>query len=172
MILIVCGVSGTGKSTVGKLLAEELKLPFFDGDDFHPESNVQKMKSGVALKDQDRQPWLESLSIELASWESNSGAVLACSALKESYRKILSSQCKKNITWIMLHGSTELLTERLESRKGHYFDSRLLDSQLDTLELPDYGWIIDVQQPPDEIVSDISQWLNGKAQRSAYSTEC
>jgi len=159
MILIVCGVSGTGKSTVGELLANKLKLPFFDGDDFHPESNVQKMKSGMALNDQDRQPWLESLATELALWDSNSGAVLACSALKESYREILASQCK-NITWIILNGSRELLIERLDSRKGHFFNPTLLDSQLDTLELPDYGWVIDIQPAPDEIVNTISARLN------------
>jgi len=159
MILIVCGVSGTGKSTVSQLLAEEMKLPFFDADDFHPESNVQKMQSGVALNDEDRQPWLESLSAALVLWESNNGAVLACSALKEPYREILASQCKKNITWIILKGSRELLTKRLNSRAEHFFNPMLLDSQLATLELPDYGWIIDVQSTPDEIVSDISQRL-------------
>jgi 6-phosphogluconate dehydrogenase/gluconokinase len=166
MILIVCGVSGTGKSTVGQLLAEEMKLPFFDADDFHPESNVQKMQSGVALNDEDRQPWLESLSAELVLWESNGGAVLACSALKETYREILASQCKNDITWIILNGSRALLMERLNSRKGHYFDPRLLDSQLDTLELPDYGWIIDVQSTPEEIVSDISQRLREQSNAS------
>ena len=159
MMLIVCGVSGTGKSTVGKLLANELKHPFFDADDFHTESNVQKMKRGIALNDNDRQPWLESLSSKLALWEGSSGAVLACSALKESYRQILAAQCKQNIIWVILHGSTELLTERLNSRQGHYFDARLLDSQLDTLELPDYGWIIDIGQTPDEIISDVLQRL-------------
>jgi 6-phosphogluconate dehydrogenase/gluconokinase len=160
MILIVCGVSGTGKSTIGQLLAEKKKLPFFDADDFHPESNVEKMQSGVALNDEDRQPWLELLSSELAQWESNGGAVLACSALKESYREILSVQCNNNIHWVTLHGSKALLSERLNSRKGHYFDPRLLDSQLDALELPDYGWLIDVQPTPAEIVQDVCQRLH------------
>lgn len=159
MILIVCGVSGTGKSTVGKLLAERLNLPFYDGDDFHSESNVQKMKNGIALNDNDRQPWLELLSTELALWESNTGAVLACSALKESYRKVLALQCREDIKWIILHGSTALLTKRLGSRKGHFFDSGLLDSQLGSLELPNYGWIIGVQQNPTDIVNDIEQRL-------------
>jgi len=159
MILIVCGVSGTGKSTVGQKLAEALKLPFYDADDFHPQSNVQKMKSGVALNDNDRRPWLELLSSELASWQSNSGAVLACSALKESYRQILASQCQENIAWIMLHGSTDLLAKRLDSRKDHYFNPRLLDSQLEALELPDYGWLIDVQTSPDDIVIDLTKRL-------------
>lgn len=167
MIVIVCGVSGTGKSTVGQLLAEEMKLSFFDADDFHPELNVQKMKSGVALNDKDRQPWLESLSSELSLWENHGGAVLACSALKESYREILALQCKNDIRWVFLYGSTALLTERLNSRKGHYFDTRLLDSQLEALELPDYGWVIDVQSSPNEIVSDILQKLREHSSASA-----
>ena len=162
MILIVCGVSGTGKSTIGKLLSDKLQLPFFDGDDFHPEINVKKMESGKALNDQDRQPWLELLASQLALWETKSGAVLACSALKESYRKILVSQCNNEVNWIMLNGSSGLLTERLEQRQGHFMGEKLLQSQLDTLELPDYGWIINVRKTIDEIVTDAYQKLRDK----------
>ena len=161
MIIIVSGVSGTGKSTIGKLLADKLKLPFYDGDDFHPETNVQKMKEGIALGDQDRAPWLELLSNEIAKWESKKGAVLACSALKESYRKTLSSQCKQVIYWVILNGTKLLLTERLAARKGHYFNPLLLASQLNTLELPDYGLVIDVQSTPDEIVNKILANVRG-----------
>ncbi|MEP2651151.1 MAG: gluconokinase, partial [Paraglaciecola sp.] len=100
MILIVCGVSGTGKSTIGSQLAKKLELPFYDGDDFHPESNVQKMQSGTPLNDKDRQPWLASLAKHIASWEIDGGAVLACSALKESYRKILASSANTQVNWI------------------------------------------------------------------------
>jgi carbohydrate kinase (thermoresistant glucokinase family) len=160
MIFIVCGVSGTGKSTIGKLLADKLKLPFFDGDDFHPHSNLEKMKEGIALNDNDRKPWLELLATELALWGANRGAVLACSALKESYRKILSSKYTEEIYWVILHGSRELLIERLNSRTGHFFNSALLDSQLATLELPDYGWTIDIQSSPDEIINTISKRLH------------
>ena len=155
MILIVCGVSGTGKSTVGKLLAEALELPFFDGDDFHPQSNVRKMQSGVALDDEDRQPWLQSLAGNLASWESQDGAVLACSALKETYRVTLASKCSEKIVWITLHGSPELLNNRLKLRTGHFFNPQLLSSQLSALELPEDGWVIDVQPGPSEIVATI-----------------
>lgn len=161
MIVIVCGVSGTGKSTIGKLLARAMELPFFDGDDFHPQSNVKKMKSGVALDDEDRQPWLESLAINLALWESQGGAVLACSALKASYRKTLASKCSENIVWITLHGSPELLNDRLKSRTGHFFNPRLLSSQLSALELPEEGWVIDVQPSPIEIVETILEKLRG-----------
>lgn len=160
MILIVCGVSGTGKSTIGSQLAKKLELPFYDGDDFHPESNVQKMQSGHPLNDQDRQPWLESLAEHIASWEINGGAVLGCSALKETYRSILASLANSKIIWIMLNGTRELLIERLDSRSGHFFDSSLLDSQLNTLELPYYGWLVDIKDTPDEIVDTISTRLH------------
>lgn len=160
MNIIVCGVSGTGKSTIGELLAQKLKLPFYDGDDFHPESNVSKMKSGNALNDLDRKPWLEELANNLSAWEGCGGAILACSALKESYREVLASKCTKNILWIMLHGSRKLLTERLAERKGHFFNSTLLDSQLATLELPDYGWIIDVTPSSISIVNIIMKKLH------------
>lgn len=159
MIVIVCGVSGTGKSTIGEMLADKMDLPFFDGDDFHPQANVQKMQNGNPLNDEDRKPWLEELSKQLALWNNNKGAVLACSALKESYRKILASNGVSDIKWVYLNGSKELLTERLASRKGHFFNPKLLDSQLDALELPDYGWVVDVLPTPSEIVNDIAKRL-------------
>jgi len=159
MIVIVCGVSGTGKSTIGEMLAEKMKLPFFDGDDFHPQANVQKMQNGNPLNDDDRKPWLEKLSEHLALWSNKKGAVLACSALKESYREILSSNGANDIKWVFLNGSRELLTERLGARKGHFFNPKLLDSQLDTLELPDYGLLVDVLPTPQQIVDDIAKQL-------------
>lgn len=155
MILIVGGVSGTGKSTIGKMLAETLDLPFYDADDFHPESNVQKMQNGQPLNDQDRQPWLETLASELHTWEKQGGAVLACSALKAAYRETLATQCHNKIEWIILHGSKALLSERLAARKGHFFEPKLLDSQLNTLELPVDAHVVDIQSPPNDIVKSI-----------------
>lgn len=162
MILIVCGVSGVGKTTTGRLLSEALGIPFFDADEFHPASNIEKMSKGIALSDKDRHPWLETLAGKLAAWQKEGGAVLACSALKESYRVILGSQCKESIIWIILYASEALLTERLAARKDHFFDQNLLASQLEALELPDYGWKFDVESSPHEIVATVLERLRGK----------
>jgi 6-phosphogluconate dehydrogenase/gluconokinase len=161
MILIVGGVSGVGKSTIGVLLSRALDLPFYDADDFHPAANIEKMASGQPLDEGDRLPWLEALADHLASWEKQGGAVLACSALRESYRETLGSRCREPVTWIMLSGSRELLSARLAARQGHFFDPSLLDSQLADLELPADGRVFDVQPPPGEIVDAILEQLRG-----------
>lgn len=162
MIFVVCGVSGVGKTTIGRLLAEALGIPFHDADDFHPASNLKKMSSGIPLDDGDRQPWLDTLSSELSGWEKEGGAVLACSALKERYRTILGSRCTERIRWIVLHANEAVLADRVASRKGHFFDRRLLGSQLDALEIPDYGWLIDAQPSPKDIVNEILMRLREK----------
>jgi 6-phosphogluconate dehydrogenase/gluconokinase len=162
MIVIICGVSGTGKTTIGKLLSVALKVPFYDADDFHSAANIEKMASGIPLDDEDRQPWLESLAGMLPAWQAQGGAVLACSALKESYRVTLKSHFSGYITWIILHGSNELIADRLISRKGHFFDEQLLNSQLDAFEKPDYGWLIDVESSPQEIVNIILERLRSE----------
>jgi len=159
MLVIVGGVSGSGKSTIGKLLSEKLKLPFYDGDDFHPQSNIEKMANGQALTDQDRQPWLLELAEHLSLWQKQGGAVLACSALKESYRKTLSSIEKDQIHWVILTASEALLKERLANRRDHFFDQRLLDTQLAALETPDYGLVIDVASSVEETVEQIIKAL-------------
>lgn len=162
MILVVCGVSGAGKTTVGTLLSDALSIPFFDADDFHPAKNIEKMCSGTPLEDEDRRPWLEMLAGKLAEWETQGGAVLACSALKESYRAILASQCGQSLNWIFLHGPEDLLADRLILRQGHFFDKRLLESQLISLEIPDYGWLIDVNSSPEETVKMILERLQSE----------
>ena len=119
------------------------------------------MSRGTPLDDADRQPWLETLASKLPDWERGGGAVLACSALKESYRATLVSKCGQAVRWVMLEAPEELLAERLAARKGHYFDPALLRSQVDTLELPDYGWRMDVTAAPQEIVDSILKRLVG-----------
>ncbi|UJH91578.1 NADP-dependent phosphogluconate dehydrogenase [Antarcticibacterium sp. 1MA-6-2] len=160
MIYIVSGVSGVGKTTIGILLSKKLKLPFYDADDFHPEDNITKMGDGIPLQDEDREGWLENLSQAIRKWNKDGGAVLACSALKEQYRRKLESIPKKEITWIFLHSEFEIILERLNSRKGHYFKPALLQSQYATLEFPGYGIHINVNKTEQEVLDEIMEHLN------------
>jgi carbohydrate kinase (thermoresistant glucokinase family) len=155
MTVIVMGVAGCGKSTTGKLLAEQLSLPFIEADDFHSKENVLKMSKGIPLNDEDRYPWLQSLAHELQLQEGKKGAVLACSALKESYRKILQDGLKEKIAWVYLEGDEQILKERLKNRKGHFMPEELLQSQLATLEKPDGAHTFSITMNPQEIVDDI-----------------
>ena len=109
MLVIIMGVSGTGKTSLGEILKKDLRLPFYDGDDFHSKKNINKMKKGESLDDLDRQIWLRNLSKIMRKWEKKDGAILACSALKESYRKILTSKLKIDIKWIILYGNYEII---------------------------------------------------------------
>jgi len=149
------GVSGCGKTTIGKLLSKEMNIPFFDADDFHPKENIIKMEKGFPLNDEDRLPWLKKLTENISLWNNKGDAVLACSALKESYRKILSSSTA-DIQWIILNGSFELINERLKTRSNHYMKASLLLSQFEDLEIPDYGIHINIEQSPNEIINQIT----------------
>jgi len=134
-IFYVMGVSGCGKSTIGKLLANEFDMPFFDGDDYHPEANIEKMAAGSPLTDDDRQGWLQRLNA-LSVAHKNQGAVIACSALKDAYRKILSQNLAKQVEFIYLEGTLEEISGRLQQRKNHFMPAGLLQSQFETLETP------------------------------------
>ncbi len=151
--IVVLGVSGSGKTTIGKLLAQKLNLSFFDADDFHPPSNISKMAQGVPLNDQDRQPWLLLLSQKLAGWHREGGAVLACSALKEEYRKLLGKNSP--VQWIYLEIDEAHVAERFRKRTDHFMPASLVRSQFDALEPPEYGIRVDASQPPDLIIRDI-----------------
>ncbi len=159
MIFIIAGVSGAGKTTIGKLLSEKLELPFYDADDFHPPENVAKMASGIPLKDEDRESWLQTLSNNITNWNSANGAVLACSALKEKHREKLQGNPKQAITWILLNSEYEVILNRLSSRKGHYFKPSLLQSQFEALEIPSYGLYIDINKSEDQIIEEIMKKL-------------
>lgn len=161
------GVTGSGKSTIGTLLANRLSFPFFDADDFHSQENISKMSQGIPLTDEDRYPWLQTLSNLLRSHQTE-GAVLACSALKENYRRLLQQGLKEPITWIYLEGSKELLIKRMEGRKGHFMPEALLDSQLATLEKPSYAWCISIEKDPESIVNEIThRILDNKHQQNS-----
>jgi len=159
VVAIIMGVAGSGKTTVGSMLARRLGWQYWDGDDFHPEQNIRKMRSGIALSDDDRLPWLLYLRaiIEQSLCRGESG-VLACSALKESYRHILADGLS-GVRFVYLRGSRELLATRLEERHGHFMRPQLLDSQLATLEEPSGAVVADIRQGPEEIVEAIVKAL-------------
>jgi gluconokinase len=155
MIVLVMGVAGVGKTTIGEALARALGARFIDADDYHPPENVVKMKAGVPLGDEDRWPWLDRLNEELKKEQS---AVLACSALKESYRRRLAEGVK-NFKVVYLHGSADLIRERMKTRKHRYMPAALLDSQLATLEPPVDAIAIDVAAPLEHSVAAIVERL-------------
>jgi len=135
--IVVMGVSGVGKTTVAEVLARRLDWTFCDGDLFHPLANVEKMRSGKPLTDEDRWPWLQAVAVEIDRHRrAQKGFVVACSALKRAYRKILT-QDRPDVQLVYLQGDHDLIMSRLASRQGHYFPAKLLDSQFATLEEPD-----------------------------------
>ncbi len=153
------GVSGSGKTTVGRRLARRLGWEFLDADGFHPPANVRKMSSGRPLTDQDRRPWLERLAglIQEAIEGQRRPFVLACSALRASYRDILGGGGQRRVCWVFLHGDPQLLQQRLEERSGHFMPAGLLESQLETLEPPEDALEADVADPPEQIVDSLLQ---------------
>ncbi|QRP60328.1 gluconokinase [Corynebacterium minutissimum] len=157
--VVVMGVSSCGKSTVGELLAQRTGLPFRDGDDMHPAANIEKMASGQALNDLDRQPWLESIGRFLAEHEN--GAIVGCSALKHSYREIIRAAAPDTV-FVHLHGSYELLKERMSHRVGHFMPVSLLDSQFETLEdlrPEEAGLVLDVSAAPEDLAAAAAEYL-------------
>jgi len=149
------GVSGTGKSTIGKALSLALDIPFFDGDDFHPVANIEKMTEGLPLNDEDRKPWLEKLGLLAASELEKKGAIIACSALKASYRTLLSKNISNHTKWVFLHGSSEVIRERMKNRSDHFMPPALLKSQFDALEIPENAIKISILDAPNDIVKKI-----------------
>lgn len=151
VIVVVMGVSGCGKTTIGQLLADRLGYPFLDADEFHTQANVAKMAAGTPLTDDDRRPWLELLNGKLRAREN---AVLACSALKDSYRTILSRGLA-DCHFVHLRGSVELIHSRLADRKHRYMPASLLDSQFATLEAPARAIPVDIAQSPERCIEQI-----------------
>lgn len=161
MIAIVMGVSGSGKTSIGQLLAKELNWDFSDADSFHSKANIEKMSQGIPLDDADRLPWLQAMQTAIDCWlQEQKNVVLACSALKASYRQILVRDPKR-MQVVYLKGSFELFAERLEKRQQHYMKKELLRSQFDILEepKPETAIIVDASQPPQAIVQQVRKSL-------------
>jgi len=154
MIVIVMGVAGSGKSTIGQLLADRLGWPFYDGDDFHPIANVEKMRAGIPLTDEDRSDWLSALAALITKQlRQDQSAAIACSALKQHYRKKLN--VNDEVHFVYLRGSYDQIAARLHERTGHYMPPDLLASQFAALEEPQDALTFDISQPPEQIVAEI-----------------
>lgn len=167
MITVLMGVVGSGKTTVGSLLANELGWQFADADDYHPPSNVEKIRQGIPLTDADRGPWLSQLAAKIAEWnKAGINAVLACSALKESYRRQLA--VVGGVRFVYLKGSHEQIAERLRSRRDHFADAKILASQFADLEEPTDAIAVDISSSPEEIVREIRRSLGAETSPGAH----
>ena len=165
MVVIIWGVAGVGKTTIGELLAQELGWKFYDADDFHSAANIDKMQRGISLTDEDRQPWLETLrKVIEQSLAENDNAVLACSALKQKYRDRL--RVSEQVKFVFLRGSRDRIAEQLKRRRGHFVDPKLLDSQFADLEEPkpsEHAVTVELGDDPPELVQKIKMSLRERS---------
>ena len=160
MVLIIMGVAGAGKTTIGGLLARKLGWSFYDADDFHPKENIEKMNKGIPLTDDDRLPWLGAIRNLIEGL--SAPAVIACSALKQAYRDMLG-EGGSDIRFVYLAGSMELIKDRLGQRKGHFAGAQILESQLSAIEEPEYVLTEDIARDPESIAEDIIRELGLKS---------
>ena len=162
MIVIVCGVAGVGKTTIGRLLAQELGWEFYDADDFHPAANIKKMKAGIPLTDDDRWPWLDRLQQQIKRClAAHENAVVACSALKRAYRDRL--RLSEGVRFVFLRATRAQIVEQLQGRRGHFMPAALLDSQFSDLEEPqpdESALTVDVKGSPHDVTTSIETTLS------------
>ncbi|MGH8496552.1 MAG: gluconokinase [Gammaproteobacteria bacterium] len=166
LVLVIMGVAGSGKTTVGRALAQELDAPFLEGDDFHPSANRRRMRAGIPLTDADRWPWLDRVAEGIRKAATGAPVVvIACSALKKRYREHLRGRAGPRIEFIYLRGNYELISRRLETRTGHFMPADLLHSQFDDLEEPEHAIVADIDAPVetivDRIVAELRQRIDG-----------
>lgn len=158
-LYVIMGVSGSGKSLIGSMLAQELDVEFVEGDDLHPPENVKRMAAGIPLTDDNRRGWLAQIADRLRDAKrARAGLVVSCSALKRIYRDLLRSVGSADVRFVYLAGSRELLAVRMANRPGHFMPPALLDSQLAILEEPspdEHAWVCDIRETPDAIVADL-----------------
>jgi len=154
-VFVLMGVAGAGKSTVGRRVAEVLALTFFEGDDFHPQSNVQKMAGGTPLTNEDRAPWIEALAQGINARQPRRDAIVACSALTKFVRGLLLERIAEPTHFILLTADSSLIERRLAERPQHYMKAGMLKSQLDALEWPSNAFVIDVDRPFDAVCADV-----------------
>ena len=162
MIIIVWGVAGSGKTTIGKALAAKMSCCFFDADDYHPTANIEKMSGGQPLTDADRLPWLNKLRELVDAHEDSKDAVLACSALRASYRGILGFGLP-HVRSVLLDGSKTIVASRLLARADHFMPAALLDSQFELLDREHDGLTLSVEQAPEDLVQAVTQWLENQS---------
>ena len=163
MILILMGVSGTGKTTLGNMLSHDTGWPFLDGDDFHSAANKAKMASGQPLNDEDRAPWLATLHTEILKYsDAGKSMILACSALKDKYRATLRGNLTQDqIRFALLDADPERIADHLAKRSHEYMNPKLLESQLATLESPTDAWVVSVEGTPEESLEQLEAYLRG-----------
>ena len=160
MVVVLMGVSGSGKSTIGKILADDLGWAFVEADDYHPAANIEKMRRGVPLDDADRRPWLAAVRERIAdACRRGRDVVVACSALKHRYQDYLEQDDPPCVRYVYLEGSPDLIRKRLADRRGHFMNPALLGSQFEALEPPADAVRVDVTPPPEEIAEEIRRKL-------------
>ena len=169
IIIYIMGVSGSGKTTIGVKLSSKTGIPFFDGDDFHPARTIEKMRAGQPLNDSDRAEWLARINEIAKEQGTNKGAIIACSALKEKYRKVLTAGLRVPVFWVLLRGGFDLIEKRMKLRRDHFMPAALLASQFEALEIPTEAITVDILDEPDKIVEVIISRLGFPSRVSGES---